>query len=59
MQEKYFFETLFCNDNEEGVVLLKPIIPIKPLKNPLNPMGMRPALNRLGSTRGDVPHNPN
>ena len=37
----------------------KPVEPINPLKNPLNPMGMRPALNRLGSTKGDVPHNPN
>ena len=37
----------------------KPVEPINPLKNPLNPMSMRLALNRLCSTKGDVPHNPN
>ena len=36
----------------------KPVEPIYPLKNPLSPMGLGPALNGLGSTKGDVPHSP-
>jgi hypothetical protein len=55
MQVNYFGIMFLVISLRKG----KPVKPINPLKNPLKPIDVHPALDRRGIARDGVPHNPN
>ena len=55
MQVNYFGNMFLLISSRKG----KPVEPINPLKKPLKPIDVHPALDGRGITRGGVPHNPN